>query len=259
MKAMDGTAVILTTTFKGNTNVVASLAPFNVSFDTEGSYPVILSANDSNGAVSQVVRNIIYDKTAPKIDFTPKYSSISCTYNAGVLVGCASACPGSPDGVCNQTVYSGSIEPGASVKVYDATTNAEITNAVVNYTDSGKAWSVANGTLAARDPYATIIVARDAAGNITRSFPANPDGNINGDSSFNQADADICLAKVSESGPKVAPDYANAPNFQVLTPQQLAHGDIGPLKNGIANPDGYIDIVDCLLIVRKLNGYSVSY
>jgi hypothetical protein len=143
--------------------------------------------------------------------------------------------------------------------VYDALTNAEISTAVVNYTDSGRSWSVANGTLTARDPYATVIVAKDAAGNVTRSFPASPDGNLNADASFDISDVDLCLTKVSAFGPKVAPDYANAPNFQVLTPQQLAHGDIGPLNNGVANPDGYIDIVDCLLIVRKLNGYSVSY
>ncbi|GAM10521.1 hypothetical protein OR1_02810 [Geobacter sp. OR-1] len=257
LKAMDGTAVILTKTFQGKTDVVASLAPFNVTFDAEGSYPVILSANDSNGASSQVVRNIIFDKTPPALDYTPRYNSTICTYNQGVFVSCLSACPGSPDGVCSQSTYTGTIEPGASISVINATTNAPLSapnDYTIAYTDAGKTWTVTMG--ATRDPYNTIIVAADAAGNVTRSFPAVPDGNMDGVNGFTQDDANLCLTKVSSYGPKVAPDY---PGFAKLTPQQLAHGDIGPLKNGAANPDGYIDIVDCLLMIRKLNGYSVGY
>jgi hypothetical protein len=96
-------------------------------------------------------------------------------------------------------------------------------------------------------------VATDAAGNVKRSFPASPDGNMNIDDHFDSADVNACMNKVAANGPKVAPGAG------VLTQQELAHGDIAPLSNGYPNPDGYIDIVDCLLIARKLNGYSVLY
>jgi hypothetical protein len=250
MSAMDGTAVILTTTFQGKTESVASMKDFSVGFVGEGAYPVVLSAKDSNGAFSQIVRNIIYDKTMPVIDYLPKYSSIECATT--VAGSCPSKCPGSIEaGVCLQSVFAGTVEAGATVALFNASANTPISQPVV-YSNGGRSWSVdlVAGTM---DPFNTLVVATDAAGNERRSFPVAPDGNILIDGSLNKADSTRCMELVSSFGPKVKPAVGQ------LTPQELAHGDIGPLKNGKANPDGYLDIVDCQLIIRKLNGYTVLY
>lgn len=245
LKAMDGTAVILTVTSQGVTFPVASLAPFNVSFTEEGVYPIILKANDSNGAASQVVRNMIYDKTPPLVGFPSKYSSIVGSYpNFVANAGCT-------NGVCNQSSFAGVIEAGASVHVYDGAGN-QLDNPAnpVIYSDAGRAWSQA--LLSSRDPYDTVIAVTDAAGNIKRTSQAHPDGNMVIDAAFNTDDVTFCVNTVSAYGPSVPA----GPN---LSFNALAHGDVAPLLNGNINPDGYLDIVDCIMISRKLNGMVVPF
>ena len=38
------------------------------------------------------------------------------------------------------------------------------------------------------------------------------------------------------------------------TPQDLLHGDVAPLVNGVPAPDNVINVADALLILRKLVG-----
>jgi len=45
-----------------------------------------------------------------------------------------------------------------------------------------------------------------------------------------------------------------AVNNGTPTASQLSHGDIGPLLSGKPNPNGAIDLVDALLILRKAVG-----
>jgi hypothetical protein len=248
---MDGTAVQLSINFMGNIFPVASLAPFTVSFNKDGVYPVILTASDTNGASSQVVRNMIYDTTPPVAGFPSKYSSLQCTYNvSGAVTSCESACPAS-GGICNQTSFGGTVEAGASVHIFSgAGIQLDNDTSPVIYSNSGRTWSQTQ--LSARDPYDTLIKVTDAAGNIKQTSQAHPDGNILTDTAFNQADVDLCLSKVSTYGPTV-------PAGGGITFQQLSHADVAPLLNGNINPDGYLDIVDCIMISRKLNGMVVPF
>jgi hypothetical protein len=249
MKATDGTAVLLSINHQGNNFQVASQAAFNVNFDADGVYPIILTATDSNGLSNKVVRNIIHDTTPPVASFPAKYSSLQCIYDGlGQVISCSSSCPG---GVCLQSSYSGDIEAGATVHLYDGSGNQLDTVAnPVEYTAPGRKWS--HAVLVSRDPYDTVIKVTDAAGNITATSQAHPDGNIKIDATFDNNDVDYCLSKVTAFGPSV-PAGAN------LTFQELAHGDVAPLLNGNINPDGYLDIVDCIMISRKLNHEVVPF
>ncbi len=133
------------------------------------------------------------------------------------------------------TKLSGTVEPGATVQIKSGTT------ILATATIANGTWSADLGT-ATYDPTALQIIATDAAGNssalgLTYQYP---DGDINGDGTVTMADALMAIRIVA--------------NNTVPTASQLAHGDIGPLLNGKPNPNGTIDLVDALLILRKAVG-----
>lgn len=218
--------VTLTATLLGSTVEVASLASFEVTLLEEGIYPVVLTA-DTGTLQSQVARNILYDITPPVVSLPPS----SC-----VSIG---NCPSSAS-------FTGTIEAGAKVNVY---TGSNIELETVVYSNAGKTWTV--GT-ASRDPYDTVIVVTDGAGNTRRVSQGRPDGNILIDTTFASTDLDHCMSKVANYGPYVSV----GPN---LTSQELSHGDVGPVVDGSMDPDGQIDLIDCILIQRKLNGMTVPF
>lgn len=82
----------------------------------------------------------------------------------------------------------------------------------------------------------------DAAGNSTVKTLtyAFPDGDLNGDGRVTVQDALRAIRLTV--------------NQDVPTPSELAKGDIGPLMKGKPNPNGKIDLVDAILILRKAVG-----
>jgi hypothetical protein len=130
---------------------------------------------------------------------------------------------------------SGTVEAGSAVVVIDGSLQVGIV-------------SVNNGTWLADlsgvnyTPENLRAVATDAAGNSTsKSLVYNyPDGTLNAGSAptVNDALRAIRIA-VNQTTPTAA---------------ELAHYDIGPLVNGQPNPNGKIEIVDAILILRKALG-----
>ena len=130
---------------------------------------------------------------------------------------------------------SGAVEAGSSVVVVDGAVpvgSVLIANGVWNANLVGVSYS----------PESLLVVATDAAGNSTSkslvfSFP---DGTLNATGKPTVQDA---LRTIRIVVNQLAP-----------TTQELAHYDIGPLVNGKPNPNGKIEIVDAILILRKALG-----
>lgn len=131
------------------------------------------------------------------------------------------------------TKLSGSVEAGSSVVVKDGV--RQIGSAVI----ANGMWSA---DLAGVVYDSLLVVATDAAGNSTsKSLVYNfPDGTLNGTAKPSVQDALRAIRIVV--------------NQLDPTAQELAHYDIGPLVNGKPNPNGKIEIVDAILILRKALG-----
>lgn len=140
-----------------------------------------------------------------------------------------------PSAAYQPTSLSGTVEAGASVVVDQAD------QLLATATVSGTAWS-ADLSGVNYDPTLLKVVATDAAGNTTVKGLTYqyPDGDLDGDGTVTMADALVAIRIVV--------------NNTTPTAQQLAHGDIGPLLSGKPNPNGKIDLVDALLILRKALG-----
>jgi len=130
---------------------------------------------------------------------------------------------------------SGTVEQGATVLVKEGSVtlaSAAISNGI---------WSADLGT-DTYNPANLQIYAFDAAGNATAyglkyQFP---DGDVDADGAVTMADALTAIRLAVNNGTPTA--------------SQLSHGDIGPLLSGKPNPNGAIDLVDALLILRKAVG-----
>ena len=130
---------------------------------------------------------------------------------------------------------SGTVEAGSNVVIKESST---VIGSVVA---AGSEWS-ANLAGVSYNPENLYVVATDAAGNssvktLAYNFP-NGTLNANGVSTVKDALRAIRLV-VNNTTP---------------TAQELAHYDIGPLFNGMPNPNGKIDLVDAILILRKSLG-----
>lgn len=130
---------------------------------------------------------------------------------------------------------SGTVEAGSSVVVKDGTSPV----GTVSVTNG--AWT-ANLAGVTYTPGNLLVVATDAAGNstsksLTYSFP---DGTLNAGGQPTVQDALRAIRLVVN---QVTPSA-----------QELAHYDIGPLVGGKPNPNGKIEIVDAILILRKALG-----
>ena len=127
---------------------------------------------------------------------------------------------------------TGTVEVGAAVTVADGNGKSGIVAL------NGTRWT-ANLAGVAYDPSSLVVTAVDAVGNSsvrTINMPV-PDGDLDGDGVVTIKDA-LAIIKL-------------VVNNQKPTVQQLAHGDIGPLLNGKANPKGSLQIVDAILVLRK--------
>lgn len=129
----------------------------------------------------------------------------------------------------------GNVESGATVVVKDGLT------AIGSVQISNGEWS-ADLTGVNYSPDNLVVIATDAAGNassktLTYNFP---DGTLNGDGKATVKDAMQAIKLVV--------------NQKAPTAQELSHYDIGPLLGGKPNPNGKIEIVDAILILRKALG-----
>jgi hypothetical protein len=70
----------------------------------------------------------------------------------------------------------------------------------------------------------------------------NSSGDLNGDGAVTATDALKALMFAS--------------GLETPTAQDLAHGDVAPLANGTRQPDGKIDMMDVVAILRKSVGLS---
>lgn len=133
------------------------------------------------------------------------------------------------------SALSGTVEAGAAVTVEDR--NGTAGTVTVN----GKSWSAAL-ELGGYDADSLAVRATDVAGNSTvRSLVVNvPDGDVNGDGTVTILDVLLALRIFTQQ--------------TTPTVSHLAHGDIGPLYQGKAKPNGVIDLVDAILIMRKALG-----
>lgn len=133
------------------------------------------------------------------------------------------------------STLSGTVEAGATVTVEDRNGSAG------KVTMGAGTWSAAL-ELGGYDADSLAVRAADAAGNSTvRSLVVNvPDGDVNGDGKVTMHDALLALRIFTQQ--------------TTPTVSHLAHGDIGPLYQGKARPNGMIDLVDVLLIMRKALG-----
>lgn len=130
---------------------------------------------------------------------------------------------------------SGTVEAGSSVAVKDGA------SPVGTVSVANGAW-IANLAGVSYTPGNLLVVATDAAGNstsksLTYSFP---DGTLNAGGQPTVQDALRAIRLVVN---QVTPSA-----------QELAHYDIGPLVGGKPNPNGKIEIVDAILILRKALG-----
>ena len=209
----DDSVVTVEYTVNGTTAtlpVIAGTFSFNVDFAAERNYPVTISAKDSAGNTSTVVRNVIYDITPPLFTLDQvngaQPTKLSGTVEAGSSI----------------VVKDGSV-PVASVLIANGFWTADLTGS--NY-----------------NPETLLAVATDAAGNSTsKALVYNfPDGTlgVGGKPTVQDALRAIRIV-VNQSTP---------------TAEELAHYDIGPLVNGKPNPNGKIEIVDAILILRKALG-----
>lgn len=212
----DSTVVSLDYSVNGAAAVAASVVDgaysFNIDFAAEGNYAVTLTAKDSAGNVSTVVRNVIYDVTPPVLALDQV------------------------NGVMPEKI-SGSVEANATVVVKDGS------KLIATATTDGSGIWVADLKGVSYSPDSLLVVAQDAAGNstsktLTYSFP---DGTMEGAGKPTIKDALAAMRLVVNK--TVQP-----------TAQQLAHYDVGPLVDGRPNPNGKIDIVDAILILRKALG-----
>lgn len=131
----------------------------------------------------------------------------------------------------------GTVEAGAVVVVADA---AGVTAPVVM---NGARWSADLST--GLYEYATLTVtATDAAGNASMKSIGVPlpDGDVDGDGKLTIRDAQAVIKIVVSN--------------MVPSAQELLHGDVGPLLNGKRNPNGKLDMVDGILLLRKALGQA---
>jgi FtsP/CotA-like multicopper oxidase with cupredoxin domain len=143
----------------------------------------------------------------------------------------------SPSNGSVQTI-AGTVQAGITPKVV-----ASSTVLVGPVTVNGTAWSCQLSGLAKGDN-AVTVTAKDTSGNTTsRSALITvipPDGNFKGSGSCDISDALKAL--------RMAIGLAQ-PTFN-----DLMHGDVSPLKNGLPDPDGKIDVGDALTILKRAVG-----
>jgi len=187
-----------------------------VSSLTTGTYTVTVTATDLASNITTTSQVIAVDQLAPVLTISPVST---------------------PTKTATQVITGTIGEPGITPVV---TVNTGATVGTV--TVSGGVWSVQINNLKPGTNNITVS-ATDAVGNNT----------VIG-TSIVLAVSDGCF----NSCPVTVLDALKALYIAVglvaPTPNDMLHGDVAPLKNGIPNPDGRIDNFDSLLILKKAIG-----
>ena len=219
-----GSPVTLSATVNG---VSVSPAPvvnngaysFNATFPAEGPYSVVVTATNAAGVATSMPRTLTYDITPPTLTLNP----VSAGYPKSI---------------------SGTVERHAGVTVADGAVTFPVT--VVDGSPNAT-WS-ADLSAGNYDPSKIKITATD---------PATNPSVITG-LAYNVISGDIVQNGIVDINDA---RYALQCVVGLATPTlaEIQRGDIGPLLNGKANPNGKIDLVDAILILRKALGDPVSW
>lgn len=122
---------------------------------------------------------------------------------------------------------TGTVEAGSVVTVQDGTTTFPTVT-------TGTTWTA--DLSAGYDKSTLKMTAVDAAGNPSVIYPSFPTGDYDGNGTVNGNDATYTMqAAVGTRTPTAA---------------ELQRADVGPLLNGKINPNGMLDIIDAMLILR---------
>lgn len=211
---------------------------------------VTLTATVNGAAVTPIVSNGAYNFNAT---FGPVEGAYSVLVTATDAAGNATTVPRTityditppaltlnPVSAGYPKTISGTVELLAGVTVVDGAVTFPVT--VTNAT-----WS-ADLSAGNYNPTTIKITATDSAGNAS----------VKTGLTYNVISGDIV-----ESGTVDINDARYALQCVVglatPTPAEILRGDIGPLLNGKANPNGKIDLVDAMLILRKALGDTVSW
>jgi hypothetical protein len=269
LQAGENTVEIVATDLAGN----SSSAKRTITVDTSSpSLAVVSPAQDVAVKVPNVlISGTVSDTTATLVEYAVNGTTVPVAANAGVfsfnvdfaaegkypVVITATDAAGNKSTVTRNVIYdktppvftlnkangvapeklNGTVEDGSTVVVKDNSTLN-----VVAVTSNGS-WS-ANLAGVTYDSATLLAVATDAAGNSTSQTLAYsfPDGTLSGTGKPTVQDALKAIRMVVN---KTTPSAA-----------ELAHYDIGPLVGGKPNPDGKIEIVDAILILRKALGLT---
>ena len=198
-------------TFNGRTATVpvtGGAFSFSITFEADGTYPVILTATNASGLSSRMVRTIIHDRNAPPM---------SLNLNQALTT----------------KILSGATESGSTVTV-------EVGGSVVRRAVAIGGQYTFDLTLVDYTKDNLLIRTTDAAGNIKlRSL--YPTGAVF--TSEGEPDLTDVLKLMRFAHGNDGP-----------TPEQLAIGDIAPLRDGKPNPNGIIDANDVILALYRLVG-----
>jgi cytochrome c peroxidase len=182
----------------------------------EGPNSITVTATDAAGNATTVTGSIILDTIAPVL-----------AINAVIT----------PVALDSQTL-SGTVEAGIKpvISISSGATAGPVTtsNGVWSTTITGLAGGLNTITAIATDPAGNTAIKIAA---ITYSLA---DGNFKGTGVTDISDA----LKAMRIAVGLVP----------VTPQDLLHGDVAPLVNGVPAPDNTINIADALMILRKVAG-----
>ncbi|AJE04785.1 Ig-like domain-containing protein [Geobacter pickeringii] len=214
------------------TGLVSDLAPVTFTADVNG-VPVLVE--QANGTFALGVTFADEGAYAITIKATDAAGNVGTVTRTLIYDTTPPALTLNPVNTPFPAALSGTVEAGATVTVEDKN------GAAGTVTVSGEAWQ-ASLTVGAYDSATLAVRATDAAGNSTvRSLLVQvPDGDLDGDGQVTIQDALLAL-KIYLGQIKPTASY-------------LTHGDIGPLLQGKAHPNGTIDMVDVILILRKALG-----
>jgi hypothetical protein len=204
-------------TFNGVTTtpaVTAGTFRCNLAFPLAGSFPLTVAAVDASN-------NVLSSLTRDFVyDNTPPLLTVDRTvFGAPVTV-------------------TGTVDAGGLVNVQAWNSTTLLGKATVN---NAGTYSI-DLTGVTYDPNALMICGVDVAGNTTCPFYQDipRDCDFNGDGVTTIMDALLIQRAVA---------YAEA-----VTPTQLAHADVGPLRLGKQNPNGVLDMSDAVLCMQKALG-----
>ncbi|MBT1075369.1 Ig-like domain-containing protein [Geobacter grbiciae] len=215
--------------FAGN---VTDPSPVTLTAEVDGT-PVAVTVTDGSFTLAVTFAN--EGSHAVTFTATDAAGNASRVTRTVIYDGTAPALTLDPVNTPYPSVLTGTVEAGAAVTVEDRNGSAG------TVTVSGEKWNAAL-EVGGYDAASLVVRATDVAGNSTvRSLVVNvPDGDLNGDGAVTVHDVILALRIFTRQ--------------MVPTANQLAHGDIGPLYQGKAKPNGVIDLVDAILIMRKALG-----